>query len=73
MMKGSLKTPKWNIDSGDILSKIPKRTTPQLPPASQSSADKKVVLPVQSRPVSESVLPSQKLTVLSKKSLHEKG
>ena len=67
MMKRSLKTQKWNIDSGDILSKIPKRTTPQLPPASQSSADKKVVLPVQSRPVSESVLPSQKLTVLSKK------
>lgn len=67
MMKGSLKTPKWNIDSGDILSKIPKRTTPQLPPASQSSSDKKVELPKQSQPVSVLGLPSQTQAVVPKK------
>ena len=67
MMKGSLRTPSGTIDSESVLSKIPKRTTPQLPPPSQSSVDRKVMPPVQSQPVQVSESPLPKVEALPKK------
>lgn len=67
MMKGALRTPSGTIDSESVLSKIPKRTIPQLLPASQNYEGKKVTLPVQSQPVQESVLQLPKVEATTKK------